>query len=54
MKYVVCPYTVQLLYLKHDALLFGGGNRGGSRISGKGVHMYRCAGYRFADFISFS
>ena len=28
-------------------------NRGGSRISGKGVHMYKGEGVRFADFISF-
>ena len=28
--------------------------RGGSRISGKGVHMYKTVGVRFADFISFS
>ena len=27
--------------------------RGGSRISGKGVHMYKGVGVRFADFISF-
>ena len=26
---------------------------GGSRISGKGVHMYKGVGVRFADFISF-
>ena len=25
--------------------------RGGSRISGKGVHMYKGVGVRFADFI---
>ena len=28
-------------------------NRGGFRISGKGVHMYKGVGVRFADFISF-
>ena len=28
-------------------------NRGGSRISGKGVHMYKGVGAHFADFISF-
>ena len=28
--------------------------RGGSRISGKGVHMYKGLGVRFADFVSFS
>ena len=28
--------------------------RGGSRISGKGVHMYKGVGVRFADFLSFS
>ena len=28
-------------------------NRGGSRISGKGVHMYKGVGVGFADFISF-
>ena len=27
--------------------------RGGSRISGKGVHMYKDVWVRFADFISF-
>ena len=27
--------------------------RGGSRISGKGAHMYKGVGVRFADFISF-
>ena len=27
--------------------------RGGSRISGKGVHIYKGLGVRFADFISF-
>ena len=27
--------------------------RGGSRISGKGVHMYKGTGVRFSDFISF-
>ena len=27
--------------------------RGGSRISGKGVHMYKGVGARFADFIAF-
>ena len=26
---------------------------GGSRISGMVVHMYKCVGVRFADFISF-
>ena len=26
------------------------GNRGGSRISGKGVHMYKGVWVRFADF----
>ena len=26
--------------------------RGGTRISGKGVHMYNSVGARFADFIS--
>ena len=25
--------------------------RDGSRISGMGVHMYKCVGVRFADFI---
>ena len=29
------------------------GTRGGSRISGKGVYMYKGVGVRFADFISF-
>ena len=29
-------------------------HRGGSRISGKGVHMHKGVGVRFADFISFS
>ena len=28
-------------------------SRGGSRISGKGVRMYKGVGVRFADFISF-
>ena len=28
-------------------------DRDGSRISGKGVHMYKCLGVRCADFISF-
>ena len=27
--------------------------RGGSRISGNGVHMHKCIGVRSADFISF-
>ena len=27
--------------------------RGGYRISGKGVHMYKGVGVRFADFTSF-
>ena len=27
--------------------------RGGTRISGKGVHVYKDVGVRFADFISF-
>ena len=27
--------------------------RGGSRISGKGVHLYKGKGVRFSDFISF-
>ena len=27
--------------------------RSGSRISGKGVHIYKCMGVRFADFIPF-
>ena len=36
----------------------GGGEKlelvsGGSRISGKGVHMYKGVGVGFADFISF-
>ena len=26
---------------------------GGSRVSGKGVHMYKGVGVRFADFLSF-
>ena len=30
-----------------------GKTRGRSRISGKGVHMYKGVGVRFADFISF-
>ena len=29
-------------------------SRGGSRMSGKGVHMYKGVGVRFVDFISFS
>ena len=29
-------------------------DRGGSGISGKGVHIYKGVGVRFADFISFS
>ena len=29
-------------------------NRGGSRISGKGVHMYKGVGIRFADLSHFS
>ena len=29
-------------------------NRGGSRISGKGVHMYKGVGVRFADLSQFS
>ena len=28
-------------------------HRGGSRSSGKGVHMFKGVGVRFADFISF-
>ena len=28
-------------------------SRGVSRISEKGVYMYKCVGFRFADFISF-
>ena len=28
-------------------------SRGGSRISGKGVHMYKGVWVRFADFVSF-
>ena len=28
--------------------------RGGTRISGKGIHRYKGVGDRFADFISFS
>ena len=36
------------LYLNCDQLV-----RGGSRISGKGVHMYKGVGVRLADFISF-
>ena len=28
-------------------------SRGGSRISGKGVHIYKGMGVRFASFISF-
>ena len=34
---------------KRNRVLF----RGGSKISGKGVHMYKGAGVLFADFISF-
>ena len=29
-------------------------HRGGARISGKGAHIYKGLGVRFADFISFS
>ena len=28
-------------------------NRGGFRVFGKGVHMYKVVGVRFADFIYF-
>ena len=38
MDFVACNYIMQ---------------RGGSRISGKGVHTYKGVGVRFTDFISF-
>ena len=43
------------IYEWHVSLLFGitPDFRGGSRISGKGFHMYKGVGVRFADFISF-
>ena len=34
--------------------LFKFGARGGSRISGKRVHIYKGVGFHFPDFISFS
>ena len=32
---------------------YKGSHRGGSRISGKGVHMYKGVGVHFANLISF-
>ena len=39
---------VRIAYVKNPPY-----NRGGSRISEKGVHMYKGVGVRSADFISF-
>ena len=41
----VTHYLVGLI-LRHTSM-------GGARISGKGVHMYKGVGVRFAEFISF-
>ena len=42
---------IHTVYHLHNESIF----RGGSRISGKGVHMYKglCVGVHSADFISF-
>ena len=44
----LCIHVIILIRVSTDCH-----NRGVSRISGVGVHMYKGAGVRFADFISF-
>ena len=40
-------------YPSYTCILAMPGVRGGSRISGKGVRMYKGMGVSFADFVSF-
>ena len=45
---------IKLLITHDNSHRIGSRPRGGSRISGKGVHMYKCVAVRYADFILFS
>ena len=51
LPFIVCVSEKQRLW--RDCVLRYNLFRGGSRISGEVVHMYKGAGVRFADFISF-
>ena len=51
LHFFLCPKKDALpTWMKEDLCDY----RGGSRNSGKGVHMYKGLGVRFVDFISFS